>query len=72
MRRVSARGTLLFLISLVFLVTPALYADQLPPGMEPPEVRIKPPGGIASNEQPMLLAELFWMWVQVRIAPPMG
>jgi hypothetical protein len=35
---------------------------------EPPSARIGPPGGLMDQD----FFELFWLWLQVRIAPPTG
>ena len=70
MRRVSKAGAILTL--LVVLTSAAAYADEPPPGTEPPQVRIGPPIGVASTEEPPTLLDLFWIWLQVRIGPPIG
>ena len=65
MRRVFKGGAVLALIAV--LAAPALYADDPPPGTEPPSVRIRPPIGVTSvavtpgTEPP-----------GVRISPPGG
>lgn len=69
MRRVSKAGAVLLL---VILTAPALFADELPPGMEPPEARIGPPTGVTSAGEPPTLFELFLIWLQARIGPPTG
>jgi hypothetical protein len=46
MRRVFKGGAVLALIAI--LAAPALYADDPPPGTEPPGVRILPPIGVTS------------------------
>ena len=63
MRRVFKGGAVLALI--VILGAPALYADDSPPGTEPPGVRIRPPiGGTSAEPVPDPPG--------VRVAPPIG
>lgn len=80
MRRVSTAGAIFALLTI--LITPALYADDPPPGTEPPQVRIGPPTGVtqmrigpptglAATEETSIL-DLFWLWLQARIGPPIG
>ncbi|HEX6639611.1 MAG TPA: hypothetical protein VF215_00790 [Thermoanaerobaculia bacterium] len=57
---------------IAILIAPAIYADDPPPGMEPPQARIGPPTGIAAEEEPPTIFELFWVWLQARIGPPTG
>lgn len=56
MRRVFKQGGAVFAL-LAILITPAVYADDPPSGIDPPQVRIGPPTGVTS---------------QVRIGPPTG
>jgi len=86
MRRVFKGGAVLALIAI--LAAPALYADDAPPGTEPPSVRINPPIGVTSAaptpEPPSVritpptglmdqdFFELFWVWLQARLGPPIG
>jgi hypothetical protein len=77
MRRIFKGGAVVALIAI--LIAPAIYADD--PPVEPPSVRIRPPigsearmmppTGIAAPKPPTLF-ELFWVWLQVRIGPPIG
>lgn len=70
MRRVSHAGVILAVLSI--LISGAAYADEQLPGPEPPQVRIGPPIGAASSDDPPTLFELFLVWLQVRIGPPTG
>jgi len=58
MQRIFKGGAVLALIAII--AAPALYADDPPPGTQPPSVRIAPPIGLTS-ESP-----------SVRIMPPIG
>ena len=69
MRRVSKAGAVFALLAI--LITPAVYADDPPPGTEPPQVRIAPPGGVAATDE-LSIIDLFWLWVRARIATPIG
>lgn len=68
MRRVSKAGAVLLL---AIFITTAIFADEPPPGTEPPQARIGPPTGLTSAGE-AILAELLWVWLQVRIGPPTG
>lgn len=72
MRSVSvrARGATLLLFLVLVTAVPAV-ADELPSGMEPPQGRIAPPVGVASDEPPSVW-ELFLIWLEGRIQPPVG
>jgi hypothetical protein len=70
MRRVFKGGAVVALIAI--LIAPAIYADELPPGMEPPQARIGPPTGIAAQDDPPTIFALFLVWLQARIGPPTG
>lgn len=70
MRRVFKGGALVALIAI--LIAPAVYADDPPNPVDPPGVRIGPPIGVAAQEEPPTVFELFWAWLQVRIGPPIG
>lgn len=74
MRRNSGVGAraVSALALVVVLVAPAVFADEPPPGMEPPQARIGPPIGVTSTEDSSSVVELFWIWLQVRIGPPIG
>ena len=81
MRRVFKGGALVALIAI--LMAPAIYADDPPRPTDPPqgrlgppigiasEARLDPPGGVATPEPPTVF-ELFWIWLQGRIGPPIG
>lgn len=81
MRRVSTAGAVLLL---VILAAPAIIADELPPGTEPPQARIGPPTGVTSQARlgpptgvtsdagQLTFFELFWLWLQVRTGLPLG
>jgi len=56
----------------VILAAPAVYADEPPAMPDPPSVRIGPPSGDPSQAEPPTIFELFWVWLQVRIGPPIG
>ena len=74
MRSVSVRacGAVLLLFLVLVTAVPAV-ADELPPGMEPPQGRIAPPVGVTSQaEEPPNVWELFLVWLQGRILPPVG
>ena len=74
MRSVSvrARSAALVLFLLLVPAVPAV-ADELPPGMEPPQGRIAPPVGVASEaEEPPSVWELFLIWLEHRIHIPGG
>ena len=47
-------------------------ATPVPEPPQPPSVRIRPPIGTPSDEETPTLAERFWLWLQVRIGPPIG
>lgn len=69
MRRVSMVGAIFALLAI--LITPAVFADGPPPGTEPPQVRIGPPGGLTATDE-MSVLDLLWHWFLARIAPPTG
>ena len=69
MRRVSTAGAVFVLLAI--LITPAVYADDPPPGTEPPQARIGPPTGVTSANEPSMF-ELLWVWLRMRIGPPGG
>jgi hypothetical protein len=60
MRRVSTAGAVFALLAI--LITPAVFAEDPPPGTEPPQARIGPPTGVTATAEPS----------QVRIGPPGG
>jgi hypothetical protein len=64
MTRVFKGVALVTLIAI--LVTPAVYADDPTGPPDPPEARVRIPGGVAGQQQATVL-ELFWAWLQVRI-----
>jgi len=66
MRRVFRQGGAIFAL-LAILIAPAVYADDPPPGTEPPQMRIGPPGGVASDERSAVTEP-----PQARIGPPTG
>jgi hypothetical protein len=70
MRRVFNGGALVALVAI--LIAPALYADDPPSPFDPPGVRIGPPIGAPAQEEPPTVFELFCVWLQVRIGPPIG
>ena len=70
MRRVFKGGAALALIAI--LAAPALYADDPPPGTQPPSVRIGPPSGDPLQAESPTVFDLFWIWLQARIGPPTG
>ncbi|PYQ29926.1 MAG: hypothetical protein DMF56_09375 [Acidobacteria bacterium] len=49
-------------------ITPPTGVTSAAPAPEPPSVRIAPPGGLMDQD----FFELFWVWLQVRIGPPIG
>jgi hypothetical protein len=62
MRRVSVRACGAALLILLVALTPVpAFAT-----------RIQPPGGIAAEEEPPSVWELFIVWLQTRIQPPVG
>ena len=67
MRRVSRAGAVFALLAI--LITPAVYADDPPPGTEPPQMRIGPPGGLSAE---ISVRDLIWLWLRVSIASPIG
>ena len=69
MRRVFRGGAVLALIAI--LVGPAAYADDPPGPFDPPEARIRPPGGVTAQEEPTFL-RLFLAWLESRISIPNG
>lgn len=75
MRRVSLKvlrgGALLTFLAI--LIAPAVYADD-PNPFDPPEARIKPPGGVAAQQQGQRILPPIGTAVQaeVRIHPPGG
>ncbi|MEA2162180.1 MAG: hypothetical protein QOK37_307 [Thermoanaerobaculia bacterium] len=70
MRRVFKGGALVALIAI--LMAPAVYADDPPDPFDPPGVRLGPPIGIASQDEPPTVFELFLVWLQARLGPPTG
>jgi hypothetical protein len=70
MRGVFKGGALFALV--VVLSGPAVYADDPPGEADPPKVRIGPPIGVTAEEASPTVLELFWIWLQVRIEPPIG
>ncbi|MEO8380229.1 MAG: hypothetical protein ABI779_11250 [Acidobacteriota bacterium] len=70
MRRVFKGGALVALIAI--LMAPAVFAEDPPTPFDPPGVRIGPPGGVAAQEEPPTVFELFWVWLQGRLGPPIG
>lgn len=73
MQSVSVRACGAALLLLLVLVTavPAV-ADELPPGMEPPQGRIHVPGGLTAEDEPPSVWELFLIWLEHRIHIPGG
>jgi hypothetical protein len=69
MRRVSTAGAVFALLAI--LITPAVFADDAPPGTEPPQARIGPPTGLRSADEPPSIFELLWSWFRVRIDLPL-
>ena len=62
MRSVSVRACGAVLLILLVAVTPVpAFAG-----------RIQPPGGITAAEEPPSVWELFVVWLQTRIQPPVG
>jgi len=75
MRSVSVRAQhgLALLILLVLITAVPAFADDPPPGMEPPQARITIPVGVASQaEEPPSVWDLFLVWLQARITIPVG
>jgi hypothetical protein len=70
MKRVFKGGALVALIAI--LMAPAVYADDPPGPFGPPQSRISIPGGIAAQEEPPTIVQLFLAWLQARIGPPIG
>jgi hypothetical protein len=70
MRSMFKGGALLALIAI--LVAPVVYADDPPNPFDPPQGRLGPPIGIVAQEEPPTVFELFWVWLQIRIGPPIG
>ncbi|MEA2238455.1 MAG: hypothetical protein QOC81_3179 [Thermoanaerobaculia bacterium] len=70
MRRVFKGGAVVALIAI--LMAPALYADDPPGPFDPPQARLGPPTGIASQDEPPTVFELFLVWLQARLGPPTG
>jgi hypothetical protein len=74
MRSVSvrARCAALLLFLLVATAVPA-FADDPPPGTQPPQARIQPPVGVtAKSAGPSSVWDLFFVWLQARIHVPVG
>lgn len=75
MRSVSvrARRGIALLILLVAVTAVPAFADDPPPGTEPPQARIQVPVGATSQaEEPPSLWDLFLEWLQARIQVPVG
>jgi hypothetical protein len=70
MRRVLKGGALVALIAI--LIAPAVFADDVPGPFDPPGVRIGPPGGAPAQQEPPTVFELFLVWLQARLGPPIG
>jgi hypothetical protein len=73
MRSVSVRacGAALLILLVAFTAVPA-FAENPPPGTEAPQTRIQPPVGVTAVEEPPRVLELFLVWLQGRILPPVG
>jgi hypothetical protein len=71
MRSVSVR-TRCGLALLILLIAVPAFADDPPPGTEAPQGRIHVPGGLTADEEPPSVWELFLIWLQHRIQPPVG
>jgi hypothetical protein len=70
MRRVFRAGAVVVLLAI--LAAPAVFAEDALPGTEAPGMRIGPPGGMAVQDDPPGIIELFWLWLEMRIGPPIG
>jgi hypothetical protein len=68
MKRVLKGGALVVLIAI--LIAPAVYADDPPGPPDPPEARVRIPGGIAAPLEPPTVFDLFWAWLEGGIGPP--
>ena len=73
MRSVSVRArSAALLLFLVLITAVPTIADELPPGMEPPQGRIHVPIGVTAVEEPPSVWDLFLIWLQGRIHVPVG
>ena len=70
MRRLFRCGAAVALIAI--LIVPAVYADDPPNPTDPPSVRGIPPIGTTAQSDRSTFFELFWLWLAVRGAPPIG
>ena len=66
MRRVSKAGAVFALLAI--LITPAVYADDPPPGTAPSQVRIAPPGGL-SAEMPVINLFRLLLFARLSLLP---
>ena len=70
--RNRVRGAVAVLLFAVVFIAPIAIAE-LPPEAEPPQARIRPPGGVQSTaDEPLSVGQLVWIWLQARIRPPVG
>lgn len=61
------------LLTLAILITPMVFAGDVPTGPPPdPQARLGVPGGIAAEDDPPTTWELFLVWLQARIGVPIG
>jgi hypothetical protein len=49
-------------------INPPIGVTSAAPAPEPPGVRVAPPIGVMDQD----FFELFWVWLQARIGPPIG
>ena len=65
MKRVFKGGAVVALMAI--LIAPAVFADDPPGPPDPPQARVRIPGGFTAPAEPPTALELVWVWLQVRI-----
>lgn len=69
-RALHGLGVLIFVVAVTAV---PVFADDPPPGTEPPQARIQIPVGVTSQaEEPPSVWDLFLVWLQARIQIPVG
>jgi hypothetical protein len=59
--------------ALAIFVGPVTWADEPTVPPDPPQVRLQPPGGVATQvrlQPPVGLADLLWLWIRAQIGVP--
>ena len=67
-RALHGLGVLIFVVAVTAV---SVFADDRPPGTEPPQARIQIPVGVTSPAEEAVW-DLFLVWLQARIQIPVG